>query len=267
MKLNIAYPRNGTVKQFEITDEVLRRVHLGDYRLGNDVDGAIFGPAFKGYIFRLKGGSDKDGFPMVQGVLASSRVSLLIKRGAPGFNTFRGRSGERRRKSLRGCICGNDIACLNVTILKTGEAPIEGVTDVSLPRRLGPKRASHIRKLFNLTREEDVRKFVVKRKVSKNGKKDRLKAPKIQRLITSTIRARRAAKVADTLKQVRKSATERREYLHKISRRRMAARQRTNSRLQRTKSQTEKKLQQEFAKAGATKVKAAAAPATKKSTK
>ncbi|CAJ1025054.1 Ribosomal protein S6e, putative [Leishmania shawi] len=77
MKLNIAYPRNGTVKQFEISDEVLRRVQLQDYRLGNEVDGAIFGGEFKGYIFRLRGGSDKDGFPMVPGVLASSRVSLL----------------------------------------------------------------------------------------------------------------------------------------------------------------------------------------------
>jgi len=59
--------------------------------------------------------------------------------------SFRGRSGERRRKALRGCIVGADIACLNVAILKSGEAPIEGVTDVTLPRRLGPKRAGKLR--------------------------------------------------------------------------------------------------------------------------
>jgi len=59
MKLNIAYARNGTTKQFDITDDVLRRVNLNDYRLGNDVDGSIFGDQFKGYTFRLKGGSDK----------------------------------------------------------------------------------------------------------------------------------------------------------------------------------------------------------------
>jgi len=253
MKLNIAYARNGTVKQFEVTDDQLRRVNLNDYRLGNDVDGAMFGDAFKGYTFRLKGGSDKDGFPMVQGVLASSRVSLLVKRGAPGFNTFRGRSGERRRKALRGCIVGADISCLNVTIVKSGESPIEGVTDVSMPRRLGPKRASNIRKLFNLARDDDVRKFVVRRKVTKAGKKDRFKAPKVQRLITPVVRARRAAKVRATIAQVRKSAAERREYVGLVSRRRMAARQRKNARLHRQKQATEKADLAAYNKAGAPK--------------
>ncbi|KAH9597654.1 Ribosomal protein S6e [Trypanosoma melophagium] len=226
MKLNIAYPRNGTVKQFEVTDDVLRRVNLGDYRLGNSVDGAIFGAEFKGYTFKLRGGSDKEGFPMVQGVMAPSRVPLLVKRGAVGFNTFRGYKGERRRKSLRGCILAHDIAVLNVTIEKLGEQPVEGVTDVSLPRRLGPKRANNIRKLFNLSRDDDVRKYVVRRKVSKEGKKDRFKAPKVQRLITPAIRARRAKKVKVAMEKVRKSAEERREYLRLIGTRRRAARQR-----------------------------------------
>ncbi|KAH8616661.1 putative Ribosomal protein S6e [Trypanosoma vivax] len=226
MKLNIAYPRNGTVKQVEVAEETLRRIHLPDYRLGNEVEGHIFGDEFKGYTFKLRGGSDKDGFPMVQGVMAPSRVSLLVKRGAVGFNTFRGYQGERRRKTLRGCILDKDIAVLNVTVEKVGEQPIEGVTDVSLPRRLGPKRANKIRKLFNLNRAEDVRKFVIRRKVTKEGKKDRFKAPKIQRLITSTIRARRAKKVRLALEKVRKSAAERLEYLHLVGCRRRAARQR-----------------------------------------
>jgi len=201
---------------------------------------------------------------MVQGVLASSRVSLLVKRGAPGFNTFRGRSGERRRKSLRGCIVGSDIAVLNLTVVKLGEKPIEGVTDVSLPRRLGPKRANNIRKLFNLSREDDVRKFVVRRKVTKAGKKDRFKAPKIQRLITPTIQARRLKKVKTAMTGIRKSAEERREYLHLISARRMASRQRKNSTLHRQKVSIEKKLHQEFNKGGAPKAKVAATAAKKK---
>jgi len=264
MKLNIAYARNGTTKQFDITDDVLRRVNLNDYRLGNDVDGSIFGDQFKGYTFRLKGGSDKDGFPMVQGVLASSRVSLLVKRGAPGFNTFRGRSGERRRKALRGCVVGSDISVLNVTVLKLGEQPIEGVTDVSLPRRLGPKRASNLRKLFNLSREDDVRKFVVRRKVSKAGKKDRFKGPKIQRLITPVVRAQRAKKVKAAMNSIRKNAEERREYLSLVSKGRMATRQRKNALLHRQKVGAEKALLSAYQKAGAPKqaIKAAA-PAAK----
>lgn len=61
---------------------------------------------------------------------------------------------------------------------------IPGLTDKEVPRRLGPKRASKIRKLFNLSKDDDVRRFVVKRPVQKEGKNPRSKAPKIQRLIT-----------------------------------------------------------------------------------
>jgi len=225
MKLNIAYPANGTVKQFELDPEYLRKTSVYDQKLGNDVDGTVFGEQFKGYIFRMKGGSDKEGFPMVTGVLASSRVSLMIKRGAIGFNTFRGRSGERRRKSLRGCLMGQDIACVNVVILKIGEKPIEGVTDVSNPRRLGPKRASSIRKFFNLDRDEDVRRYVIKRKVEKAGKKARFKSAKIQRLITPLVKARRLRKVKAQQAALRKSQQQRREFLSLICKRRMAHRQ------------------------------------------
>ena len=44
-----------------------------------------------------------------------------------------------------------------------GEQDIPGLTDKTIPRRLGPKRASKIRKLFNLTRDDDVRQYVVRR--------------------------------------------------------------------------------------------------------
>ena len=226
MKINIAYPRNGTTKQFESSDDHIRRGNLFDHRLGNEIDGALFAPEFEGYTFKLQGGSDKQGFPMVQGVMANARVALLIKRGAVGFNTFRGRSGERRRKSIRGCILGQDIALLNVTIVKVGAKPIEGVTDVSLPRRLGPKRASKIRKLFNLGQDDDVRRFVVRRKVEKDGKKIRFKAPKVQRLITPLVKARRLKKIKSAHTALRVTQQKRREYLHMISSSRMVARQR-----------------------------------------
>ena len=66
---------------------------------------------------------------------------------------------------------------------------IPGITDVQIPRRLGPKRANKIRKLFNLSKEDDVRQYVVKRKLPlKDGqKKQRYKSPKIQRLITPAV--------------------------------------------------------------------------------
>merc|ERR1711988_316104 len=57
---------------------------------------------------------------------------------------------------------------------------IPGLTDSLIPRRLGPKRASKIRKLFALTKEDDVRKYVIRREIpaKSEDKKPSSKAPK-----------------------------------------------------------------------------------------
>jgi small subunit ribosomal protein S6e len=93
------------------------------------------------------------------------------------------RSGERKRKSVRGCIVSSEMSVVNLVVVKKGEQEIAGLTDEQKPRRLGPKRATRIRKLFGLTKADDVRKYVIRREIEKNGKKS-TKAPKIQRLIT-----------------------------------------------------------------------------------
>merc|ERR1712232_716817 len=64
--------------------------------------------------------------------------------------------------------------------------PIQDLTNKILPRRLGPKRANNIKKLFNLDKSDDVRMYVVRREIpsKKEGGKPKSKAPKIQRLIT-----------------------------------------------------------------------------------
>lgn len=58
---------------------------------------------------------------------------------------------------------------------------IPGLTDGNVPRRLGPKRASKIRKLFNLSKEDDVRRYVVKRLLPpKEGKENAKPRYKVQ---------------------------------------------------------------------------------------
>jgi hypothetical protein len=44
--------------------------------------------------------------------------------------------------------------------LCAGEQELPGLTDEEKPRQRGPKRASKIRKLFNLTKDDDVRHYV-----------------------------------------------------------------------------------------------------------
>merc|ERR550537_765714 len=75
---------------------------------------------------------------------------------------------------------------MSLAIVKKGVEEIAGITDNEAPRRLGPKRASNIRKLFNLEKKDDVRKFVVRREAGKKKK-----APKIQRLVTKPMLQRK----------------------------------------------------------------------------
>jgi len=195
MKLNISNPVTGCQKVIEIDDERKLRGFY-DKRMCSEVDGEILGDDFKGYIFKITGGNDKQGFPMKQGVLSAGRVRLLMREGSSCYRQRK--RGEMKRKSVRGCIVSQDIGVLALVIVKKGDAEIPGLTDKIKPRRLGPKRASKIRKLFNLKNEvkrekgvivdkqvDDVRKYVVRREVpSKKGGKSSFKAPKIQRLVT-----------------------------------------------------------------------------------
>ena len=77
---------------------------------------------FKGYVFKIMGGQDKQGFPMKQGVLTQNRVDLLMKPGDACFRGFGRRKGERRRKAVRGCIVTPELSVLNLAIVKQGEA-------------------------------------------------------------------------------------------------------------------------------------------------
>lgn len=48
--------------------------------MGQEMDGDVLGEEYKGYIFKITGGNDKQGFPMKQGVLVNGRVRLLMKK-------------------------------------------------------------------------------------------------------------------------------------------------------------------------------------------
>jgi len=194
MKLNISYPATGCQKLIEVDDERKLRVFY-DKRMSAEVEADTLGDEWKGYMFRISGGNDKQGFPMKQGVLTAGRVRLLLSKGHSCYRPRR--SGERKRKSVRGCIVDANLSVLSLVIIKKGEQDIPGLTDTTIPRRLGPKRASKIRKLFNLGKDDDVRQYVVKKPLPlKEGKKQRFKAPKIQRLVTPLVLQRKRHRLA-----------------------------------------------------------------------
>ena len=215
LQFNIAYPPAGTQKKLDIDDENRLRAFY-DKRISAEVDGEHLGEEFKGYIVKIMGGHDKQGFAMKQGVLTVGRVQILLSRGQSGFLGYGRRNGERRRKSVRGCIVSHEISSLNLVIVKKGENEIPGLTDTEVARPRGPKRASKIRKMFNLTKDDDVRHYVkiYGRKIEKDGK-THLKCPKIQRLVTPQRLQRKRAIKAEKLAKIAKRKSEQAAY-HKV---------------------------------------------------
>jgi small subunit ribosomal protein S6e len=238
MKLNVSYPPTGCQKCIEIDDEKKLRVFY-DKRMSQEVDGDALGDQFKGYIFKITGGNDKQGFPMKQGVLTNNRVRLLM---GPNTTCYRPRrTGERKRKSVRGCIVAADLAVIHLVIVKKGDEDLPGLTDKYIPRRLGPKRASKIRKLFNLGKEDDVRKYVIRREITpKEGKepkkKKTTKAPKIQRLVTPLTLQRKRHRLALKKKRVAKNRTEAAEYAKLLAQRSKEKREKRQQSLSKRRS-------------------------------
>jgi len=234
MKLNVAIPSTGAQKVFEEHDEHKLRVFY-EKRMGAEVEADSLGDDWKGYVLRITGGNDKQGFPMKQGVLTNVRVRLLLAKGQSCYRPRR--TGERKRKSVRGCIVDGNLSALSLVVVKKGEKEITGLTDVTVPRRLGPKRASKIRKLFNLTKEDDVRQYVIKRPLpQKEGKKQRYKAPKIQRLITPVMLQRKRHRVALKRRRAEKRKHEAADYAKLLAQRQKEAKERKQLEAKRRRS-------------------------------
>jgi len=218
VKINIAYPKNGSQKVLDIDERKLSA--FWERRLGTEIAGAAFNEDFKGYVFKITGGNDKEGFPMVQGIMTNQRVRLMLAKGAKYYRPRR--QGERKRKSVRGCIVDRDMSVINLVVLKEGAKPIEGLTGTPKDKRLGPKRATTYRKLFNLAKQDNIFDYVVRRTVpsKKAGKKPHTRMPKIQRLITPQALQRKRHRI--TLRRERYAAgiTAEKEYSRLLSRRR-----------------------------------------------
>merc|ERR1711981_1216950 len=187
MKLNLSCPTTGMQKCLQVDDDK-KLLPFFDKRIAQEISGDSLGDEFKCYRQR--------------------------------------RTGEMKRKSVRGCIVSHEISVLNLVLVKKGEQEIPGLTDTEKPIRLGPKRATKIRKLFDLNKDDDVRKFVVRRAVTTKNGKEYSKAPKIQRLVTSNQVQRKRHRVALKRGRVEKNKKEQASYLALVAQRAKEAKDR-----------------------------------------
>merc|ERR1712118_470708 len=85
----------GLQKCIEIDDD-RKLLPFFEKRMAAEVPADSLGDEFKGYVFQISGGNDKQGFPMMQGVLTNQRVRLLFSK---GMKTYRPRrEGTREAK-------------------------------------------------------------------------------------------------------------------------------------------------------------------------
>uniref|UniRef100_A0A8C6CDU1 40S ribosomal protein S6 n=1 Tax=Monodon monoceros TaxID=40151 RepID=A0A8C6CDU1_MONMO len=196
MKLNISFPATGCQKLIEVDDERKLRTFY-EKRMATEVAADALGEEWKGYVVPISGGNDKQGFPMKQGVLTHGRVRLLLSKGHSCYRPRR--TGERKRKSVRGCVVDANLSVLNLVIVKGRRIFLDS---------LGPQRARRIRKLFSLSKEDDVRQYVVRKPLNKEGKKPRTKTPKIQRLVTPRVLQHKRRRIALKKQRTKKNKEE-----------------------------------------------------------
>jgi len=84
-------------------------------KLGDKINGELIG--LKGYEFEIRGGSDKQGFPMRWDVDSTQRKKPLI---VEGVGVKKKRKGQKQRKSVRGNILSTEIVQINLKTIKYG---------------------------------------------------------------------------------------------------------------------------------------------------
>jgi len=94
--------------------------------IGQNFDGSMIG--LGGFTLQIRGGSDKEGFPMRSDVKGPGRKKFLLK-GGSGYNPKK--KGIKRRKYVRGNQISDAIEQINVKV-------VEGEGDI--PLMLGIKK-------------------------------------------------------------------------------------------------------------------------------
>jgi small subunit ribosomal protein S6e len=110
-KVIVSDPEEGKSKVVEL--DGARAVPLIGRRLGETIDGSVVG--MSGRKLQIRGGSDKDGFPMRHNIHGGVRVSVIVSKSV-GFHPTR--EGERQRKTLRGNVITEDIVQVNMKVME-----------------------------------------------------------------------------------------------------------------------------------------------------
>ena len=157
MKLNIAYPTNGTQICMDMSTKEEQRLY--GKKIGEQFDGKIVSEDLDGSILQIAGGNDMQGVCMVPGKDTPKRIRLLLSKGDIGYRCRR--KGVRRRKTVRGSIVSNETQVLNLLLVKENK-PIQNLTTVVKDKTHLPKKISKLCETFNLEKGCNIRQELKK---------------------------------------------------------------------------------------------------------
>ncbi|AEA38785.1 40S ribosomal protein S6 (nucleomorph) [Cryptomonas paramecium] len=181
MKINISDLQNKSQKTLDIEDENVLKFFY-EKKIQSEFRGEILGAEWKGYILKINGGQDKQGFPMKPGVLTNRRIKALLTKNSVGCKGHHFKKGEKRKKSIRGCIISPETRVINVSVVKKHSTSDKSNLPCKKPLMI--KRISKIRKMYSLSKGDDVKKYIIKQISQEKHTTYKSKFRKIQRMIT-----------------------------------------------------------------------------------
>jgi len=118
VKFVISDPETRRAYQLEVEKDKIAFI-IGK-KIGDEFDASFIG--LPGYVLKITGGTDKDGFPMHPNVEGMVKKKVLLE-GPPCFHPER--KGQRKKKTVRGNTISEDITQINCKVVKKGEKPLE----------------------------------------------------------------------------------------------------------------------------------------------
>ncbi len=118
MVINIG-TKSGKTEKILLQDEA--QAPLYGYVIGDEFEGNLIGEDYDGYVFKITGGTDKNGFPLRPDFEGNLHYKPLLSKGV-GYKPRK--KGERKRKRLRGNEIQDDVAQLNCVVVKEGSKPL-----------------------------------------------------------------------------------------------------------------------------------------------
>ena len=120
-KLNISGgdkgPGKGLSKLIEIDEKKFR---FEGMKIGDTIKGGLI--RFANYEFEITGGSDSSGFPIRKDVHGPVKKKILVSKRGIGYKPRR--TGEKKRKTVRGNEITYDMTLINLKVIKYGEAEL-----------------------------------------------------------------------------------------------------------------------------------------------